>query len=207
MLITRIEQGKGKRFKVYSDSEFLFSLYSGELKKYHIAIGLEVPEDVITDIQDGLIYKRAKERALYLLESRPYTCSMMRDKLISSDYPVEVADQVISFLQKYHYLDDTAYIRMYVETYSKNKSKKQIQFELQKKKLPKTLIEEYIPQTDDFEQECFKKQFEHYIRGKNLKDWKIRQKVFRYFYGKGFSYDLIEEYIRTGLERIEELAQ
>lgn len=204
MLITRIEQGKGKRYKVYSDSDFLFSLYGRELKEYHIAENVEVSESIIAEILEDIIYKRARERALYLLESRPYTCSMMRDKLVSGDYPAEIADQVISFLQKYHYLDDMAYIRMYVEAYSKSKSKKQIQFDLQKKKIAKNLIDEYMSLQNYSEEECFRKQFERYTRGKDIRDRSVRQKVFRYFYGKGFSYHLIEEYMRMGLDDMEE---
>lgn len=204
MFITRIEQGMGKRYRVYSDSVFLFSLYRSELNRYHIAIDTNVPEGIIAEILEDVIYKRAKERALYLLERRSYTCSMMRDKLISSDYPIEIANQVISFLQDYHYLDDMAYVRMYVETYSKSRSKKQIRYDLQRKKLSQNLIDECMSQMDDFDEECLKKQFVRYTRGKDLKDWKVRQKIFRYFYGKGFSHDLIEECIKTKSDSIED---
>ncbi|MCM1181189.1 MAG: recombination regulator RecX [Clostridium sp.] len=204
MLITRIEQGKGKRYNIYSDCEFLFSLYGRELKKYHIAENVDVPEDVLSEIMDNIIYKRAKERALYLLDSRPYTCYMMRDKLISSEYPAEIADRVVSFLKEYRYLDDMAYVRMYIETYSQTKSKRQIQFDLQKKKIAKNLIDEYMSQQDYSEEECFRRQFDRYTRGKDMKDWNVRQKVFRYFFGKGFSYDLIEEYIKIWSEHAEE---
>lgn len=202
MLITRVEQGKGKRYKVYSDHEFLFALYGKELKQYHIRENTEVSEDVITEILEQIIYKRAKERALYLLESRPYTCFMMRDKLKNSDYPVEIVDRVILFLQKYHYLDDESYIRMYVDTYSRNKSKKQIQFDLQKKGIERQLIMDYMSRQSYSEEECFTKQFHRYIRGKDLNDFNIRRKVFRYFYGKGFSYDLIEEYMNMVAEEL-----
>lgn len=204
MLITRIEQGKGKRYRVYSDCEFLFSLYGRELKKYHIAENVDVSEDVLAGILEDIIYKRAKERALYLLESRPYTCYMMRDKLISGEYPTEIVDRVVSFLQEYHYLDDMAYVRMYVETYSKSKSRRQIQFDLRKKKIAKHLIDEYMSQQDYSEEECFRKQFDRYTREKDMKNRSVRQKVFRYFLCKGFSYDLIEEYVKMRSDNVEE---
>lgn len=202
MYITKIEQGRSRRYKVYADHEFLFALYSKELNQYHIEANMDVPDDIITEILDNIIYKRAKERALYLLEGRPYTCSMMRDKLRNNDYPPVIIDRVILFLQKYQYIDDEAYVAMYVNCHVKNKSKKQIQFDLQKKGILKSMIDEYMEGQDYSEEECFRKLFERYIRGKNMNDRKVRQKVFRFLYGKGFSYDLIAEYMNTELENI-----
>ncbi|MDD6070207.1 MAG: regulatory protein RecX [Clostridiales bacterium] len=202
MYITRVEQGKSKRYKIYSDNEFLFALYSSEIKQYHIKVDMELSDDIIIEILEEIVYKRAKERALYLLESRPYTCSMMKDKLRSSDYPVCIIEKVILFLQKYQYIDDEAFIRMYVDSYAKSKSKRQIQFDLQKKGISKDMIAEYMSKQDYSEEVCFKKQFERYIRGKDMKNRTVRQKVFRFFYGKGFSYDLIEKYMNANLESI-----
>ena len=202
MYITRVEQSSGKRYKIYSDNEFLFALYSSEIKQYHIKADMELSDDIITEILEEIVYKRAKERALYLLEGRPYTCSMLKDKLKSSDYPDFIIEKVILFLQKYQYIDDEAYIRMYVESYAKSKSKRQIQLDLQKKGISKNIIVDYMSKQDYSEEACFKKQFERYVRGKDMKNQLVRQKVFRFFYGKGFSYDLIEKYMNAELDSI-----
>ena len=197
MYITKIEQGKGKRYKVYSEDGFLFSLYRQELRRYHIEENTILPEEIITEILEQIVLKRAKERALYLLERRPYTCFMMKNKLKDSDYPAGIVEQVIFFLQKYHYLDDEAYIKMYVDSYSKSKSKRQIQNDLQRKGITKELVCNFMTKEDYSEEACFIKQFNHYIKGKDISDWTVRQKVFRYFYNKGFSYSLIDEYMRS----------
>ena len=193
MLVTAVEQGKGKQYKIYSEREFLFALYGREMKKYHIEEGTELPDHVADEILEQVIYKRARERALYLLESRPYTCFMLADKLKHNDYPKEIVERVVFFLQQYHYLDDSEYVRMYVESYSGRKSRKQLQYDLQRKGITRELIEAVMDEQDYSEAECLKKQFERYTKGKDLQDRAVRQKVFRYLSGKGFSYYLIEE--------------
>ena len=197
MQITRIEAGKGKKYKVFGEDTFLFALYKKELKRYGIEENTELDDELIEDIKENCILKRAKERALYLLEYKPYSVSMMREKLCSSEYSKEIAEKVILFLKEYHYLDDEEYIRMYVGTYSVRKSRRQLTCDLLRKGISKEVINHYFEQFEYSEQECFEKQFERYIRGKDLEDWKVRQKVFRYFLGKGFSASMIEDSLKV----------
>lgn len=200
MLITKIESGKNKRYRVFGDDIYLFALYRNELKHYQIAENAMIEDSVISSILDEIIYKRAKERALYLLEKRPLTVSGLRDKLRYHDYPEAVVEKVIAFLEQYHYLDDMDYIRMYTGSYSSKKSKKQIVYDLMRKGISKSLIDIYFEENEYSEQEGFEKQFERYVRGKDLGDLAIRQKVFRYFYGKGFTVSMIETALRSRME-------
>lgn len=199
MLITKIEEGKGKKYRVFGDEQFLFSLYSKELRQFSIREDDEISDDVISNILETVIYKRAKERALFLLEKRPLSVNMLKDKLLNNEYPLHIIHKVILFLEKYHYLDDLEYTRMYVTTYSERKSKKQIIGELYRKGISKEIIEEYFEENAYSEMDCFERQFKKYIRGKDLNEYTIRQKVFRYFYSKGFSSVLIESYIRDAI--------
>ena len=192
MLITRIEPGRNKRYRIYGDNTFLFALYAKELKRYRIEEDAELPDSVISSITEDVIYKRAKERALYLLERGPLTVSMLRSKLRGNDYTDEVIARTIQFLEKYHYLDDGNYIRMYVETYGIKKSKKQMIYELLHKGIDKNQISAYFDEHEYSEQTCLLRQFDKYTRGKDLESPQVRQKVYRYFYGKGFDIALID---------------
>lgn len=200
MLVTKIESGKNKRYRVYGDDIFLFTLYKSELKRYQIQENVMLEDSVISSILDEIIYKRAKERALYLLEKRPLTVFMLRNKLRSHEYPETVVNKVIQFLEKYHYLDDGEYIRMYIAAYSNKKSKKQIVFDLMHKGISKNFIDIYLDENEYSEQVGFEKQFERYVRGKNLDNLVVRQKVFRYFYAKGYTVSLIETALRNRAE-------
>ncbi len=197
MIVTKIERWKGKKHHIYIDEAFTFSLYDKELCQFHIQEGIEISKDVIMHILDTIIFKRAKERALFLLERKPLSIHMMRMKLKDNGYSGYTIEQVISFLERYHYLDDEEYVRIYISTYSLKKSRKQIENELFYKGISRDLIDIYFDENTYSEQCCFEKQFRKYIRSKNMEDYSDRQKVFRYFYGKGFSVSLIEKYIKN----------
>lgn len=192
MLITKIEPGKNEKYRIFGEDIFLFALYGKELKQYGFEENREVPASVISAITEELIYKRGKERALYLLERRPLTVSMLSDKLRDNDYSNDIIARIIHFLETYHYLDDEDYVRMYVETYGNRKSKKQIIFDLLRKGISKNTIDAYFEEHEYSEQASLLRQFDKYTRGKDLNDPIIRQKVFRYFYRKGFETSLIQ---------------
>lgn len=196
MHITGIKAGKNKRYLVYGDEQFLFSLYGRELKRYHIREKDEIEDTLIQFILQEVVFKRAKERALFLLERRPFSTYMLREKLNQSDYPETVVEQVILFLQQYHYLDDAEYVSMYVDTYSGKKSRKQIVYDLIRKGISKDIIDLHFEESEYSERECFEKQFEKYTKGRDLEDRMVKQKIFRYFYGKGFQISLIEEALK-----------
>ena len=200
MYITRIEETKGKRFRVFGDDNFLFALYAKELKQFQMKESAWIEEDTVTYILKDIIYKRARERALYLLEKRPMSTSMLKDKLIANDYPKNIICLVIDFLTEYHYLDDEEYLRMYVASYSNKKSKRQLQYDLLRKGISKDLVEQYFAENLYSEQDCFEKQFTRYTRGKDLQNLAVRQKTFAYFYRKGFSSELINNYMKSSLD-------
>ncbi len=199
MIITKIEEGNGKKYRVFADESFLFSLYAKELRQFDIVENSELTSDTIVYILDSIVYKRAKERALFLLERKPYTVRMMETQLLKNEYSLEVVHKVTLFLQKYHYLDDSEYIKMYINSYASKKSKKQLLRELCFKGVERELVEEYFKNNQYSEDSCFVKQFDKYIKGKDLLDYPTRQKVFSYFYRKGFSTALIESYIHNAL--------
>lgn len=193
MYITRIEHRRGKHYRIYAEDSFLFALYGRELKQYHIAENEELEDGMVQFLQKEVVLKRAKERALYLLERRPYTVSGMQNKLRENDYPDPVIDEVINFLKKYRYLDDQEYIRMYVEAYSYKKSKRQLMYDLAGRGVDRDMVNDYFATFDFSEEESLQRQFRRYVKGRDLEDRTVRQKVFRYFYGKGFAASMIEE--------------
>lgn len=202
MIITDVIKGKGKKYRVYGDDEYLFSLYGSELKKYHIFQHANIDEYIISSIMDEIIFKRAKERALYLLESRPMTERMIRDKLKCNDYPDCIISKVVDFLYRYHYLDDMAYIDLYIQTYSLKKSRKQMVIDLKRKGVSSEDLNIYFETNIYSDENSFQYQFNKYIKDKDLTDSKVRQKVFRYFYGKGYPSNMIEEEIRHKIELV-----
>ena len=155
---------------------------------------------LILEIYDEVIFKRAKERALYLLDRRPYTVAKLREKLTRDRIPDFIIDKVMDFLDEYHYVDDNAYVLMYIQSYSGRKSRRQIVSDLISKGIDKRLINTCFSEgeyTELSERECFIDQYRKYTKGKDLTDINVRNKVFRYFYSKGFSTSLIKDFIEN----------
>ena len=83
MRITRIEQIQGGRgrARIFLDDAFAFVLYKKECKEYGITEGGELSGEAYASIVEELLPKRARLRAMHLLEKRPYTEKGLRDHI------------------------------------------------------------------------------------------------------------------------------
>lgn len=196
MWITRIEKEKGKRFRVYGEEGFLFSLYAKELECYRIDEGKELEDEVYETLLNQLLYKRARERALYLLDRRPYTDRQLREKL-AGQYPVQVIDRVMVFLQGYGYVDDAEYVRRYLETYAGRRSRAQLIRELSVKGISRDMVCAHLDCMEYDDAEGLGRQMKRYLRGKDPADRAVRERTFRYLYGKGYSASDIQQAFRN----------
>ena len=193
MLISKITKTESKKYKIFGDNEYLFFLYGNELRKYNIHEGSDISDALIEDINNNVIYKRGKERALFLLERQPYSVFNMRHKLISAGYNEGITDTIIDFLIRYNYLNDASYVSMYIESNQGKKNKRQITYNLISKGIDRRIIDDYFDNNAYSDDDCFIRQYNKYIKGKDLGDPITRQKIFRYFYSKGFSVSLINQ--------------
>ena len=129
-----------RRSKVLTDEGFVFVLYKGEIRIYGIEAGKELTKETYERILQEVLFKRVKERVLYLLKSRDRTELEIRRKLKEGYYPEEAIEYALSFLKEYRFIDDEDYGRRYIRTYGEKKSKKQLEFELRGKGLEKETI-------------------------------------------------------------------
>lgn len=129
-----------RRSKVLTDEGFAFVLYRGELRRYEIEEGAQLPEEVYREILEKVLFKRAKERTLYLLKARDRTELEIRRKLKEGYYPQEAIEYAVSFLKRYRYVDDENYGRTYIRTYGERRSRRQLEFELRNKGLDREQI-------------------------------------------------------------------
>ena len=68
MIVTKIEPCTKTKFKIYIDETFKFVLYKGEVSRFGIRIGEEIPPETEEKIRTEVLLKRAKLRAMHLLE-------------------------------------------------------------------------------------------------------------------------------------------
>ncbi|MDF2886143.1 MAG: regulatory protein RecX [Lacrimispora sp.] len=191
MTVTEIVPFDKRRSKVILDDDFTLVLYRGELKKYSIEEGNEITEEVYQEIVKEILYKRARERVLFLLKSSDKTEQELRRKLKEGFYPQEAIDYAINFLKEHRFINDEEYAKRYVEYNSRKKSERQIQFELKRKGLDKELIGDILNEQPVDEAAIVRA----YIRKKRLvpeqMDAKEKSKVMASLGRKGFSYEVV----------------
>ena len=131
--------------------------------------------------------RRAKLRALHLLTAMDRTEANLKEKLQAS-YCEEAVETAIDYVKSFGYLDDERYVKVYIESKSRTKSRKQIEQELIfKKGLSKEMVQKGfdIAQTADISEVI-----EKYMKKKRIEpsncDYEQKQKFFAYMMRKGF---------------------
>lgn len=122
MLITFVEEITKQKYKIFLDYKFAFVLYKGEMQLYGIELEEELSDFNYKHIMNVVLYKRAKNRALYLISAKNYTEAMIRQKLKQNLYPETTIDRVLAFLKEYKYINDSVYTKDYIKTYANKKS-------------------------------------------------------------------------------------
>lgn len=199
MTVTKIEPVTKTRYKVYVDGQFAFVLYKGELSRYHIAEDSELEEETYQSIRKEIILKRAKLRAMHLLNDMGRTESQLRTKLLQNDYPSDIVEEAIAYVKSFGYINDAEYARNFIENRKEKKSKKEICAALCQKGLQKDLIETALEESytnDDsiaaIEAIVRKKKFDS-----KSTDYREMQKMMGYLVRKGFRYDDIRQVIQV----------
>lgn len=201
MLVTQITELSKSRSKVYIDQEFAFVLYKGELRLYHIKEGEPLKEDDYRTIMEEVLPKRAKLRAMNLLQGREYTTSQLRTKLQQGFYPPKIIEQAIDYVAGFHYIDDLRYAVDYITYHEDSRSRRRIEQDLQGKGILATTIEEawQVWRENGGKQDeqamirelLYKKHYD--TEGET--DWKERQKIYAFLARKGFSAEAIRKAI------------
>ena len=143
MTVTKIEPLSKTRYKVYLDGQFAFTLYKGELSRYHIAEE-SVIEDDIYDSLRLIVIKRAKLRAMHLLSDMGRTESQLRTKLKQGGYAEDAVEAAIRYVKSFGYINDMEYARSFIDSRKDRKSKKELYAALLQKGVPAEIVEQVL---------------------------------------------------------------
>lgn len=201
MTVTQITEITNTRSKVYIDDEFAFVLYKGELRRYKIREGETVSQEILTELLESVLPKRAKLRGMALLKSRPYTEKQMRDKLKQGFYPEQIICLAIEYLKSYGYIDDVRYARDYMEYYSSTRSRRRMEQELMQKGIAKQEIQqafrEWMDEGGELDEPA---QIYEWIRKRkydvHTTDLKEKQKMAAFLFRKGFDAGSIQKALK-----------
>ena len=153
VVVVSVEQlSKGKQ-RLRLDNGEVWVLYSGELRSCSLAEGTELTQTQYEQIRCDIIGKRAKKRAMHLLEKMDRTEQQLRKKLLESEYPEDLAEEAIAYVKRFHYVDDARYADSYVRLKGAAKSRGKLLAELQNKGIDRELacrvLSEYEDERDE----------------------------------------------------------
>lgn len=198
MRVTQIVELSKTRSKVYIEQEFAFVLYKGELRLYHVREGEEIAEDDYRIIMEEVLPKRAKLRAMNLLQRREYTTAQLRSKLQQGFYPEAVIEQALQYVASFHYTDDLRYAVDYITYHENSKSRRRIEQDLQTKGIAGDVIAQawskWQEQGGMQDESAMIKELlvkKHYRQ--DAADYKERQKIYAFLMRKGFSTEQIHK--------------
>ncbi|MDE6747838.1 MAG: recombination regulator RecX [Lachnospiraceae bacterium] len=140
MTVTDIMPITKSRYRIVLDEELTFVLYKGEMNRLHIQRGEEIMEDTYLRIFHEILPKRAKLRCMNLLQSKDYTHRQLEDKLKKGEYPEEIIEDAIAYVESYGYVDDEKYVRNFIEYNMSKKSRMRIENDLMRKGVRRDLI-------------------------------------------------------------------
>lgn len=195
MIVTQVTELSKSRSKVYIDQEFAFVLYKGELRLYHIKEGNVIAEEDYHSIIKEVLPKRAKMRAMNLLQKRTYTEKQLRDKLQEGLYPQEILDGAISYVKSFHYLDDEQYALDYITYNEERKPLRKIEQDLYLKGIDRDIFRKAYMQWEEMNggqnEELMINQLLEKKKYHKDCDIKEKQKIYAFLLRKGYSAETI----------------
>lgn len=201
MKIESVEKYKGSTYCVIFDDESRIYIGSEIVSKYNLRAGLNLPQEAVEDIITDNGMRKARERALYLLDGRDYSYIEMLNKL-KATYSEEVAFATCDRLAQRGLIDDRRYAERLAQELCERKhfGPYRARQELNKRGIPDKLIAEVLTPYNDADEraerleELVKRKYARY-----LGDESGQKKVTSALVRMGYSYGEI----RSLLKRLE----
>lgn len=141
--------------------------------------------------------KQGKKRALRLLEKRDYSKQELLERLEKDGYEQEYIEEILCYLNSFHYLDDVRVASTFIRVRKYQKSKRELEYKLRQRGISQEDIalameENYVEEEDgSVEAVAIKKHLQKYSRLEEI-SYEEKQKIATKLYRKGFSIDEIK---------------
>lgn len=136
MIITSITKygDKGNRYRIDVDGEYWYILADTLVMDFRLCKGMAVTEELLGEIRAAADYRKGRERAFYLLESREHTKSELAAKL-ARNIDWETARKIADEMESLGLIHETDYARRLAQYLSsvKHHGSRRIYQELMKK--------------------------------------------------------------------------
>lgn len=148
--IASVEKYKGKTYRIdFEEGEPAF-INSEIISQFHLRAGTEIPDRAWEDVVYANDFRRARERAMYLLDYRDYSYSELYKKLLDN-YDEQICFDVCDKLAELGFINDRRYAEALARKYMEVKKfgyYRAVQ-EMRQKGLSKELIDEVLAEYED----------------------------------------------------------
>ena len=186
--------GKG-RYRVAFDNGVSCILYRSEAAQLSIEAQCSLTDENYDYLINEIIGKRAKKRAMHILEQMDRTEHQLREKLAKGEYPQECIDSAVEYVKKYRYLDDERFASSYVRYHQEKLSRQQLSVKLSQKGVGRDIIAEALEmeyEADDGEKIRNLLSKRHFDPDNT--DRQENNKIYQYILRRGFkSSDILKE--------------
>jgi len=193
-IITKLEYQKNnpERANLYLDDKFYSGISVELCIKEHLKTGLEIDEDKLNELILEDEKSVAFTKAINYVSNNYKTKKQVRDYLYKKEYNRNTIDYVIDKMEEYKYLDDEAYAKQFVLTYSKKYGKLKLISGLKSKGISDSIIDNLFEEIEV--ESSIETVANKYLKNKII-DEKTYIKLSRFLYSRGYQFDEINSYI------------
>ena len=162
-------------------------IYEKQAAKYRMTEGGTLSDQEWNEICTEILEKRAKRRALYILQRMERTEYQLRQKLQENGYPEEIVQCAIDYVKSFHYVDDYRYACTYIRYHQTEKSRLQLKMKLYERGVASDLIEQALE--DEYsgeEEQLIDRLLEKKHYDAETMDQKEKQRIYQYLMRRGF---------------------
>lgn len=200
MIITDIQRQKhnDKRFSVFVDGEYTFSVSDVDLLYYKLRVGCEISAERLNEIAESNAYARAKDIALKFLGYRMRSEREIVQRLRREELPPEAVERALDFLKKYGYIDDRRFAESFINEKKRLKGYggMRLKQELFAKGISREIIDEFSGLMSEDSESLIRAAIEKKLGGRRIEDRKEEQRLMGFLARRGFSFEDIREAIR-----------
>jgi len=205
MKITSITKKNGARWQIEVDDEYWAILDAEIIVNQHLKVGVELTEERMEEILRAADFRRARERALYLLDYRDHSRGEIVEKL-SRNVDRVIAEEVADKLCELGLIDDGAYAKKLARHFllTKKYGARRAEFEMRRKGIDGRLAAEAVAEVEpdeDLLEELALKKYGRYLE--DDPDGKGRDKAIRGLMRLGHGYYEAEAAVDAAAARLE----
>lgn len=198
MKITEVSPQKNNpsRVSVYSEGRYLLSLDDVDAVVLGIKPGREINETELHNLLYESQFGKAKAKALEILSRKNVSAKLLSDALLQKGYDEAVVCEVINEFTELGYVDDFNYAMLFMEhAAEKLWGPKKIAYELSQKGVDSNTVEDALYEASLPGAEEIAGCIAQKYSGEDVSDYKVKQKIVRFFASRGFDFPVINEAI------------